>query len=241
MELNVLEFLQGIFSLILVLIILVLSLIFFVKFFKHKRKDLLLVGIAWIGIAAPWGGDAINFVLVIFCNTILSEISYLIIVIAFLPIGIFCWLIAITDLMYKNMQKILLLIVGISFIIFEIFIFTLLFIDTALIGRYVGPFQVEYSLFVQVYFMILLVLFILPGIFLARESIRSEKPETRLKGKILLIAFIFAAIGASLDALFQLTAITVVIARLILMFVAIVFYIGWTLPAWVKNWFLKEN
>ena len=69
---------------------------------------------------------------------------------------------------------------------------------------------------------------------------KSEKPNIKLKGKIILLAFLFFIIGATLEAAIPLVPITVIIARVILIISAIMFYNGFILPNAVKRFLLKE-
>ena len=80
---------------------------------------------------------------------------------------------------------------------------------------------------------------LIPGILIARESLKSEDREIKLKGRFLLIAFISWTIGALMDAALDPNIITLTIARLILISSAIEFYCGFLLPERIKKIFLK--
>ena len=109
------------------------------------------------------------------------------------------------------------------------------------VGTFLGPFQVEFNPLIDLFLIIWLLVVVIFGILFARRSMRSENPEIKLKGKFLLAAFIFYAVGAILDVLIPLTPITVVITRLILMLGSISFYIGFILPERIKMILLKEK
>ena len=239
-ELSLIEYLQGMFSLLFVSVFLIVGTIILLKYFKLKRQDFLFVGIAWIGIVSPWWGDAINMLLILFFDTILEEMVYLIIVVAIAPIPLMCWLIAFTDLVYPHMRKLILIAFLIFSITIEILFFSFLFANPTNIATFKSPFQVQYNEFIQIYFLIILIIFILTGLLFSRETLKSENPELKLKGKLLFLAFIVLAIGSVLDAFIPLTPITVVITRVILSSSAIFFYFGFILPKAIKNFFLKE-
>ena len=80
---------------------------------------------------------------------------------------------------------------------------------------------------------------LIPGILIARESLKSDDKEIKLKGRFLLAAFISWTIGAIMDAALQPNIITLTIARLILISSALEFYTGFLLPEKVKKIFLK--
>ena len=54
MALELVDLLQGSFSLIFVLISLSIGFSILFKYFKYKSRLYILVGISWIGVANPW-------------------------------------------------------------------------------------------------------------------------------------------------------------------------------------------
>ena len=59
--LTTLENLQGALTLVAVLVSIVLGLSIISKYFKFKDKNLIFVGITWIGMFSPYWGDAISY------------------------------------------------------------------------------------------------------------------------------------------------------------------------------------
>ncbi len=241
MELELVQFLQGIFSLILVVISVIVGLRIALKYFEHKKKELLLVGISWIGIVAAWIPDSITFLMIIFLDTPLNEEAYFIIGTAFLPVFVLCYVTAFTDLLNIKKRKLVLRIILILAVINEVIFFYLLLSPVEKVGTFLGPFQVEFNPLIDLFLIIWLLVVVIFGILFARHSMRAENPEIKLKGKFILAAFIFYLVGAILDVLIPLTPITVVITRLILTLGAISFYIGFILPEWIKKILLKEQ
>lgn len=239
LPLDLLEAFQGSFSLIFAIISIFVGLRILFKYFKYKRRELILVGISWIGIASPWIPDSINFIMILGFSSILTEEAYLIIGNVFMPFFIICWLIVITDFLYKVRQKLILILCLIWTVIFEIIFFTLLFIDSTLVGKFLGPFHVEFGDFITFTLLFTIVILLISGLLFARESLKSEDKEIKLKGKFLIVAFLSFTIGAILDSSISLIPITVVITRLILISSSIEFYIGFILPKWVKKFLIK--
>jgi len=66
MELEFVEILQAIFSTIFIIISIIVALLLISKYFIHKERNLLLVGITWLGITTPWLSGVISFPLMIF-------------------------------------------------------------------------------------------------------------------------------------------------------------------------------
>ena len=65
MELTPIEFLQGVCSVIFVIITFILAIKIFIKYFEKRNKDFILFSLAWIGMSSPWIPDAITFIMII--------------------------------------------------------------------------------------------------------------------------------------------------------------------------------
>jgi flagellar biosynthesis protein FliQ len=59
---------------------------------------------------------------------------------------------------------------------------------------------------------------------------RAEEELVKWKGRFLLIAFLLFIVGAIFDAVIELNEITIIVIRLILIFSAIGYYLGFFLP-----------
>ncbi|MHA1489264.1 MAG: hypothetical protein ACTSRI_06380 [Promethearchaeota archaeon] len=86
-----------------------------------------------------------------------------------------------------------------------------------------------------------MLIILITGLLFGRETFKSDDPEIKLKGKMLILAFPSFAIGAILDATIPFTAITLIIVRLILISSSIEFYGGFILPKWMKKLLLKQT
>ena len=78
------------------------------------------------------------------------------------------------------------------------------------------------------------------------ESLKSDNPEIKLKGKLIFLAVISLTIGAALDGLKPFLfgdAITIilVINRIIMLSSTLEFYFGFNPPNWFKKLIIKEN
>lgn len=235
-----LEYLQGLFSLIFVLITVAVGIIIISKYIKVKKWEFLLIGLAWIGMPSGYYPDGINFIMIILNGKMLSSLTYLLVATVFLIPVSYLWLFVISYLINLNRRKLVLILFFVICIILEITLLSLLVIDPILIGTFINPFTVEFSLFTQVLMLFALVVFVGFGFLFTKVTLASKKPEIRLKGKFLLIAFMSFLVGAFLDIILPITPLTVVITRLILVSSTIVFYFGYILPSWVRKFLLKE-
>lgn len=252
MALELVDILQGSFSLVFVCISLVIGFTILSKYSQHKSRLYILVGISWIGIANPYFPDSISFVMNMLFEQSLAVEWYLIIGNVFIPIALICWLIAYTDMINKKRQTLIVSIAIIFSILFEIAFFYLFFTDITQIGVIVPsrPFTVEFGLFLTIYLVIVILILLITGIKFAQKSIRSKEKDIRVKGKLLRAAFITFAIAAIMDSLLgtifedptdPFLAIMVILTRLLLISSAFEFYGGFILPKWMHAIFVKHE
>ena len=251
MVLELVDILQGSFSLIFVIISIIIGITILMKFFDQKNRLFVLVGISWIGVANPWIPDSISFLMNITIQQSLPVGWYFIIGNCFLQIALLTWLTAYTDMIKKKAQKKVLIITVALSILFEIVFFSLFFIDISLIGviNPLRPFTVNFDIFITVYLLIVILAMVITGVIFAQKSVKAENREVRLKGKLLRAAFITFAVAAILDSLLgtifedpadPLLAILVVVVRVLLIISALEFYGGFLLPRWMKEVFIKK-
>ena len=252
MALELVDYLQGSFSLIFVIISLIIGITILSKYFEYKNRLLILVGISWIGVANPWMPDSISFLMNLIVGYSLPVLWYFVIGNCFIPIALLTWLTAYTEMIRKDLQKRVIIITIIISILFEIVFFSLLLIDSSLIGiiNPSRPFTVDFGIFITVYLMIVILVMLVTGIIFAQKSIKSDDREIRLKGKLLRAAFISFTVAAVFDSLLgaifedptdPLLSVMVVIVRILLIFSALEFYGGFLLPRWMKEIFIKKE
>jgi len=252
MALELVDYLQGSFSLIFVIISLIIGITILSKYPKFKSRLYLLVGISWIGVANPWMPDSISFLMNLFVQQSLDIGWYFIIGNCFIPIALIAWLTAFTDMIYRDAQKKVLIVSIVLSIIFEIVFFILFFLDMDLIGviNPSRPFTVEFDIFITVYLLLVILVMVITGVIFAQKSVKLEDREVRLKGKLLRAAFITFTVAAILDSLLgsifenptdPFLSVLVVVVRILLIFSALEFYGGFLLPKWMKEIFMKKR
>ena len=240
MTLNTFEFMNGLFSLIFISISILVGIRVALKYWKNKERVYVLVGLTWIGMATPWCPSSLSFLSILMTGKGLPLEFKFFIAIFFIAFTTLFWLTAFTDLLYKEKQKIILIIFGIIGIIFDAIFLFFLFTEPSFIGKEVGHVDEDYSLFVNIYVIGILIITIITGTLFARASIKLGTPEMRLRGISLLIAFYSFVIGTMFDMFSPLSVIILIIARLILISSAIEFYCGFVLPEWLKRILIKE-
>lgn len=240
-ELNALEYLQGALTLAFVLISLVLGLIIISKYIKYKNLQLLLVGLTWIFLVSPYWPDAISFVMIITTGNEINEAVYFFVANGFIAPLHVTWGVVFSDFLYRSKKKLLVAIFAIEAIIFELVLIGIFIIDYTLIGTKLAPFIVNWADFIIFYLLASILLFLITGILFVKESLKTEDKEIKLKGKFLLVAFITFAIGTTFDVLFaeSPTSFSILLARIFVIIAAFAFYIGFTLPKFIKGVFIK--
>ena len=246
------DVLQGSFSLIFVVISLIIGLTILSKYFENKNRLFILVGVSWIGICLPWVPDSTSFLMNLIVQRSLPKGWYFFIGNVFLPIALLTWLTAYTDMIKRKAQKKVIIITILLSIIFEIVFFILFFIDMDLIGTINPdrPFTVDFGIFITIYLLVIILVMVVTGVIFAQKSVKSDDREVRLKGKLLRAAFLTFAVAAIFDSLLgtifedptdPLLAIMVVVVRILLIFSALEFYGGFLLPRWMKEIFMKKE
>ncbi len=233
------EILNGIFSILFVVISLIVGLTIIIKYREYKQRTLLFFGITWIGITSPWLPSSISFLKALITGTGLTPSIYFLIGNVAAPIILLIWIQGFTDLKYRDKKKIFIIIYIIIGIAFEIYLIYFILVDPNVIGELSGILDVQYRSVVLIYAIFIVFNLLIPGILIARESLKSEDKELKLKGRFLLAAFISWTIGALMDAALQPNILTLTIARLILISSALEFYTGFLLPERIKKFFLK--
>lgn len=243
MALEVIDSIAGIFSIIFVVISFIVGIKIALRYRELKQRTYLFVGITWMFIVESWYPSSISFIIALFNDgqglTIFPELYFIIGNILVVP-TILCWLFAFTDLIYKEKQKIILLAYSVVGLLFFIVFFSFIFIDSSLIGTLSGPVDVKYSGFVSLFLVFTVFLFSLTGIIFGRTTMKSDNPEHKWKGRFLICAFLFFFFGSLLDAIMELTLITLPIVRIILISSSILFYLGFIFPEKIKNFLIKS-
>ncbi|MBD3253564.1 MAG: hypothetical protein GF383_00645 [Candidatus Lokiarchaeota archaeon] len=232
------ELLNGILSIIFVAISIMVGIRILIRYFEHKQRTFLLVGLTWIGLVSIWYASSLSVILILLTGYGINDHLYMLIGNGLLPITSFIWMIAFTDLMYKDKQLVILVLFGIYNALFEIFFLYFLVVDMSFLGEVTGPVDATYGWFVTFYQFSMLILIIITGTLFSRESIKSDNLEINLKGKLLLIAFYALVLGAILEIFSHLSILILIFARLILIFSSLACYGGFILPSWLKNLFI---
>ena len=243
MELSTIELINGLLSILFVSISIILGATIASRYFKHKKRTLLLVGLTWIGLTSIWYSSSLSVLLILTTGKGISDELYMFLGNGLIPITSFIWMIAITDLLVSNKekQKLILLIIGIYSALFEIYFLYFLFTNPSMLGEVLGPVDATYGRIVTIYQLSMVILILITGNLIGRKSLRADNLEIKLKGKLLIIASWSFVIGAIFEIVSHISIIILIVGRLILISSAIEFYSGFMLPNWMKKLFLTQE
>ncbi len=237
MALEEIEIVNGLLATIFVVISVLVGVRILVKYFELKKRVFLFFGITWILIVCPWYPFMVSFLFALATDKAISLQLYVLLGNILIPFGIVVGVAAFTELKFHESQKILVIIFGIIAVIMEILLIYFISFDPKFIGKLNGRVDFEYSLFFQAYLLAMLVVILIAGISFSYESVKKDDPIVKLKGKLLLIAFVSFSIGTAMEAIVPLNFVTLVVTRLFLLLSALCFYGGFILPKWMGRIF----
>ncbi|MBD3255391.1 MAG: hypothetical protein GF383_09875 [Candidatus Lokiarchaeota archaeon] len=230
MVLGTLEIATGAFNLVFVGISTLVGFMIMSRYFRYKEINLLLVGLSWIGVGSPYWASSISFLLALTIGVGLSLQGFLFFAIFFVPIFLTFWVIAFTNFLYPNKQKVILTIYLIDAVLFEVFFLYYLFTTPDLIGELDGIVNMRFKSFVMIWLFIHVILFMITGLLFAGKALKSDAKKNKTRGIFITIAFISFTIGSAFNVI---APTAFIISRIILIISAISFYLGWITPRWL--------
>jgi len=241
MEYNAIIITNGLSSLIVTIVSIITGLKIASKYLQHKERVLIFAGITWLLMYEGWWGPSISFIILILTGESIAIELFFTISISLTPIAITLWMVAFTELKYKRFQKIIVGLFLIQALIFEIFSFYYLSVEPSMIIEQVGVIDAQYKSFIIFFFIEIAVILTTTGVLFARESLKINAPEIRLKGIFLLLGFISFIGGSVFDVFLELNSFTLLLYRSVLVFSSFSFYFGFFLPKWFRKVLLKNN
>lgn len=231
----------GIVTLIYIVVIMVAAVIIIINSFKVKNKTLLYAGLSYIGLATAWSGVAFNFISVVFFNITPSMELYFLLHGTYIPISSFLWILTCLYLssIKESKRKLIIIILGIFYSILEVIYIAIIFTDTTILGTPINEIQVDYEIFSEIFLLYIIVVTTVLGFWMAKQAYRSEDKRIKLKGKLLFYSFGLFAIVAFLEIMIPIIPV-LILARILAMVCAVLFYGGYLLPKWLERLFLKE-
>ncbi|TXT60097.1 MAG: conserved membrane protein of unknown function [Promethearchaeota archaeon] len=240
-EYETIEIVNGSLSLLFLIISWIVSIKISRKYFVLKDPTFLYMGVSWIGVTSPWWGSTISFIVYLISERGIPLQFYLLITITFVPIFMVLFLKAITDLIGKEYQRTILIIILIEGFIFEIFYLYYIFINPQVLGVLESETDIRFKGFVMIYLISVVLILLISGIIFGKISLQSKSRGVQIQGKFLIAAFVSFSIGSFLDSSIPLNLITLPISRLILISSSIEFYLGFGFPHLLQRFMKIER
>ena len=217
-----------------VVIGILVGLLLITKYFKYKDKMLLYVGINIALLTSPWWPSSISYILALF-GLYLEDVIYGFLLYGIITFDFLLWLYVFTGALYKEKQKMIMILGTIYTIIAEIIIISFCIIDVkGLIMERENLIDISFRLALIIIAGINTSLFMITFIIFARDGLKSPNPETRLKGKLALVFIVFFGFGTLLDGFLEGIQYAL-IARIALILGVIFLYMVFELPEWLKR------
>ena len=244
MVLELLELVNGIFSITLVCVFtLVGGRIMFI-YRRQKQRVYIFVGFTLMGLGSPWYSSSVSFIVSFFNNyqgLINFPVIYFLLAIPILPIVTISWTMGFTELLYEKKQKLFRNVTIIIAFLIETWFILFMVLDPNGIVILTTPVNADYSKLILVYILCSLIYLLYTGILIARSTIKLNKPEHKLKGYFLIVAFILYLIGGIFDSIIDFTNLLLLLPRIVLLVAVFCFYCGFNLPKIIKKLFLKTK
>lgn len=233
------DYFHGISAIIIIIISVIIGIRILYTYHKYRDKTHITVGLTYFFLLSPYWGGAISFIGVLVANYALNIEVYLFLTGAFLPIALVSWIYSVATLIYKNYKKILVLTYIIISIIFEILLIYFLITDYTIVGESTTKINQIGNEFLLIFQVLTIISMEATGIHFSILSIKSPDPKVKLKGKILLTAWLLILVSSALDAILITDALLMLIIRVILVTGVIFYYLGFFLPEGLAERIIK--
>jgi hypothetical protein len=236
-ELTQTELLNGFFIVIIVIIYFYIGFKLYAKYIAYKDIKLIYLGTNVIFQSIGWFSIALTYVMILAFGVPLPDSLYILIGHGIAPISLLSWVLLLSEIMWKNKQKIILIIFGIYFVLITVIFFYLWVTDLSALGTVIGNLDFNMAPFLIIRSLLSLVIGLSTVILFFRESHKSDNPEVRLKGTLFLLGVLLLFGGVILFVIVQTTFITLVFT----VPSALCLYAGLIMPDWIKKIFIKER
>ncbi len=211
------------------------------KYFEYKKFELLTVGLMMFFLTSAMWSIIISLITFILFDFELPIGLHILISIVPLPIANLLWIYTFCLLIYPNYKRKLVSLFIVIVIIFEVILFISLMINPTLIATKVARFTYVNGDFVMYYIYFLFLTAIFTMILFLRESLKSNDPKIRWKGKIIFFSLIVFFISGILSGFTTIDYTYSIIATILIIISSTLGYIGWIMPDKVAKWLIKEE
>ena len=243
MTLEPIEMANGIFSIIIVSISIVMSVLVLMKYIKYRQRTFIYVALTAITLFSPWWSSSLSFIIAIFNDTGLQPfptVYFLIMGVALAP-TLLTWMLALDSLMEKKnkSRQLLIFAIFIESIIIDIIFVIFAILNPIYIGILLNPVDVSFNIVGIIFYVNAAIFFSSTTISFFLHSIRSPIQEVRIKGIFMLGSAFLFFIGTFGDAIIPLNFVNLAFMRIILILSLFLIYCSFHLPTFLKKLLIK--
>ena len=229
----------GISTLIWVVICTAVGIIIMLRYHKYKQNILIYWGIAWCGMALIHYPAVVSYIVALFNGVGLTLQQYLMFGMQDTAATFMFFLYVVMELVWKEKQKIAMIIFGSIHTVFLVAWYIIVFIDPTSLGQLESIVDIKYAGIASLFALYISITFVTLGIALSIKLIKSGSKENKWKGIFILICFVSYTGAAFMDSL-PLSTTVLLILRFVFVSAAIEMYIGWLMPDFIKKRLIKE-
>ncbi len=229
---------RAIFSIIIVVISLLTGIKLMFKYKKYKDSLLITAGLTWIFIGSTYWALSIGFLSILIFNYELDHSIILMLQFGFIPLAIIFWVYTFGKVYNKEKFKLMFFPVLIYFMLIFIIQMVLVFLNYENIAVYSNipsdPFQYRITLIPFLTSIPGLIFVLISGTLFCIKSFKSKDSQIVWKGRFIFIGVYAYVFGTMLELALQ------IVARTILIFSSVFYYLGWHLPKGLEKRLIKE-
>lgn len=190
-------------------------------------------------VVTPYLSTVVSFLYTAITGELISFTIYILLNIVVFPVA-GLWLLGLTNLAFPNQRNLIRILFALYAIVFEILFFVFLFtLQKEMLGHMTEPFIPQFGPFIIVNYVLMLIILIVSGVSFSASYLKSSSEKVALKGKFLLIAFIFLIFGSFFD-LVPTPDFVVLIKRIFMILSSLFFYLGFYLPKFLETRLISE-
>ncbi len=239
MVLSIIDLLNGLFSLAAVMFSIFFAAIIGARYFKLKKSEFLYMAGVCVALISPWWPHAVSFIYTMTTGieTGLPPVLYFFLGTVMIPFGVFMWLKVYTKLVQTKRPK-LILTIGVLYLIFyEIALYFMLAFNPSWLGYLVPPVSVHYWYGLYAIYMPGVLIALITSINFCLVSMKSDLPDIKLRGKLILLGLIVLFTGALIAAFLSMIVVFLIVSRVLIVLAGALLYAGLIMPKLARKIF----
>ncbi len=231
-----LDYANGIITIIIISIGIFLGLLMIKKYIRYKENTLLFMGLCLICITSFFWGVLGAFISILITGKGLSIQVYFMLSSILSHVSAILWLIAFTNTIYKDKQKLILSFMTVYTVLHRTIFIYFLLVDPSNMGYPSDtPLHFRPNMIWNFVNAIAIIITLITAIIFFKESRKAKDPEIRFKGLFFLLAIVSYCMGIIISLVFSLNIYTLFIVAIIFLSAFLEIYFAFGMPKWFKK------